>query len=210
LQRSFFTYCNELLAKYRHEEKIMHINGFDFFNNDEKKNNYYFSKLVHVWGWATWRRAWKNFVSKIDSKIDQGRVNFINKYYEDRQISSWMLNYYLKAYLQEDEAWDTLWAYSIMIKDGICISPSLNLVHNIGFDETSAYHFLEKSSQYSRFNSNEYDQIVHPPEIKHNLIKDQEAFKIIKKIDPRASSVFKILDFFNFYGIKKKIKKIFN
>ena len=28
--------------------------------------SYYFSKYVHIWGWATWRRAWKYY--DIDMK----------------------------------------------------------------------------------------------------------------------------------------------
>ena len=39
-----------------------HISGCNFypeiFNSDD---SYVFSSFINVWGWATWRRSWKNF-----------------------------------------------------------------------------------------------------------------------------------------------------
>src|SRR5262249_20722231 len=56
---SFFPYCAELLARFRNDERIMCITGCNF-QQDMKgyPYSYYFSKYHHVWGWATWRRAW--------------------------------------------------------------------------------------------------------------------------------------------------------
>jgi len=59
--QSFFWFCEELLIRYKHEEKIMQINGSSFLPNIDIKESYFFSKYNHIWGWASWRRAWKHF-----------------------------------------------------------------------------------------------------------------------------------------------------
>jgi hypothetical protein len=60
---SFFLYCQELLERYRYDSRVMHIGGNNFLNGWRKDHDYsyYFSRAGHVWGWATWRRAWAKF-----------------------------------------------------------------------------------------------------------------------------------------------------
>ena len=58
---SFFRYCENLLDYYRDDERVMAIGGDNFQDGNKKTPySYYFSKYPHVWGWATWRRAWKH------------------------------------------------------------------------------------------------------------------------------------------------------
>ena len=61
--QSFFWFCEELLERYRHDNRVMHIGGNNFLNGWQKDRDYsyYFSNSGHIWGWATWRRAWKLF-----------------------------------------------------------------------------------------------------------------------------------------------------
>ena len=57
--KSFFLFCQKMLATYRKHEAIMHISGTNFqFGNKRGEASYYFSRCIHMWGWATWRRAW--------------------------------------------------------------------------------------------------------------------------------------------------------
>ena len=56
--QSFFKYCEELLEKYKNNDRIGIISG----NNFQKKRkigsfSYYFSDIVNIWGWATWARS---------------------------------------------------------------------------------------------------------------------------------------------------------
>ncbi|HEY3387536.1 MAG TPA: hypothetical protein VGK46_13560, partial [Saprospiraceae bacterium] len=56
--QNFFWFCEELLERYRHDNRIMHVGGNNFLNGWQKDNDYsyYFSRSGHIWGWATWRR----------------------------------------------------------------------------------------------------------------------------------------------------------
>ena len=58
---SFFPYCEELLARYRDDERIVHISGSQLLPEPPSEWSYHFSRGPAVWGWATWRRAWRLF-----------------------------------------------------------------------------------------------------------------------------------------------------
>ena len=52
----------ELLEKYRDDERMMTVSGSNFrFGRRRTQDSYYFSRSPHIWGWATWRRAWHHY-----------------------------------------------------------------------------------------------------------------------------------------------------
>ena len=55
---SFFGYCDSLLDRYRNEDSVMMISGNNFQPSRRSDASYYFSRWTHIWGWATWKRAW--------------------------------------------------------------------------------------------------------------------------------------------------------
>jgi len=57
---TFFSYCEELLNKYKDNMKIMHISGHKkIMGNFNSKESYYFSRIANIWGWSTWRNRWE-------------------------------------------------------------------------------------------------------------------------------------------------------
>ena len=59
---SFFGFCSVMLERYRNNERVGHISGSNFQKGRSRGDgDYYFSSLTHnVWGWAGWRRVWKD------------------------------------------------------------------------------------------------------------------------------------------------------
>jgi len=57
---TFFSYCEELLEKYRDDKRIWHIAG-DAPIEVDIPESYYFAKIQHCWGWASWADRWKHF-----------------------------------------------------------------------------------------------------------------------------------------------------
>ena len=58
---TFFRFCQEMLERYRNDDRIGMISGDNFqFGRPVGQDSYYFSKYVHVWGWASWRDRWRN------------------------------------------------------------------------------------------------------------------------------------------------------
>ena len=53
----FFFFSAELLIRYENNKEIQMITGDNFQDGIIRGHgSYYFSKLTHVWGWATWKR----------------------------------------------------------------------------------------------------------------------------------------------------------
>ncbi len=51
---SFFKYCQELLEYYRHDERVMTINGTNLQSGQRRtKYSYHFTRYNCSWGWAS-------------------------------------------------------------------------------------------------------------------------------------------------------------
>ena len=57
----FFTFCEEMLTKYKHNNEIMAVGATTYHDNYPCQDSYLFSKYFTGGAWATWRRAWKGF-----------------------------------------------------------------------------------------------------------------------------------------------------
>lgn len=136
----FWGFCKELLARYRDDERIMHIGGCNFLNDGLKiMESYYFSRAVHIWGWATWRRAWRYY--DVDMKLlpEFERKNMVKCIYEDKKQQEWTIKELNMVYDGKINTWDAQWAFTVWSQNGLSIIPSKNLVTNIGFN-TDATH----------------------------------------------------------------------
>jgi hypothetical protein len=136
---TFFTFCEAMLKKYKNDKRIMHIGGTNFQEGRERGDgSYYFSKYVHVWGWATWRRAW----SLYDVRIESFPTYLSHKYHEQlfskKEYDYWN-KYFQKVYNNELDTWDYQWFYTNLINNGLSIIPNKNLVSDLGFGEMATH-----------------------------------------------------------------------
>src|SRR4051812_40596985 len=52
---SFFRFARELLERYRRDERVMMISADNFQQaGRQTPYSYYFSRFLHIWGWASW------------------------------------------------------------------------------------------------------------------------------------------------------------
>lgn len=144
---SFFPFCQEMLERYKNEDKVMMVSGNDARVREEKENrvtiskdisidsSYYFTEIPHIWGWATWRRAWSqydpNFTGWRDGLRDVVLEPILNKNY-------WAKNFDA-SYDKKVNSWAIRWVFSMFKKRGLSISPAVNLVQNVGFDSRAVH-----------------------------------------------------------------------
>ena len=144
--QDFFRFTAELLMKYHDNEKIMHIGGTNFQIGKRKtERSYYFSNSPHIWGWATWRRAWKYYDVEMRSLPDYIKSGRIRKRFPNRPYQQWRYLQQIKATYNHSKyfcAWDWQWTYTLFNQDGIAIIPEYNMISNIGFSST---HNVKKS-----------------------------------------------------------------
>ncbi|MCL2792951.1 MAG: nucleotide-diphospho-sugar transferase [Spirochaetaceae bacterium] len=164
---SFFPYCEELLNKYKDDARIFHIAGHNPLTYTKMKYSYYFARIQHCWGWASWRRAWEKYSFDINDLNSFMRQKKINKIFATKADRIYWTNIFIGMAEHKVDTWDYQWTYTIFNNNGICINPSKNLVTNIGFGPDATH---TTNDDPSRNNQERYEisKIIHPKEIKIN------------------------------------------
>lgn len=136
----FFRFCAEMLERFRDDERVMDVCGTNrlgrWGNGDQ---SYYYSQWGSSCGWATWRRAWRNFDYTVRSWADL-RIRFVT-----RDVYRHPLHYAFFARILDQTFrggshvswWDYQWAFAKNLNNGLSIVPATNLVHNVGCDRHS-------------------------------------------------------------------------
>lgn len=148
---SFFWFCEELLEKYKNNDQIGMITGTNYIENKNIENagTYFYSNHFTIWGWASWRRAWKDYDVEMRSYSDL----------DLRQLRYKTPNYLFYLHFKRTfdlikdrkmNTWDIQWVYHCLMNSRLCITPTKNLISNIGVDGTHAKgkatdsHFLKR------------------------------------------------------------------
>ncbi len=137
--KSFFRYCQELLIRYQGDNRVGMISGNNHFGISPTNSSYLFSRNKGCWGWATWRRAWKEMDYEMNwLKTEYRSAVLSNMGYSSRSNVYWEEN--IKAILNDRvSAWDWQWYFSLAMNNQLSIFPKTNLVSNIGFGEGATH-----------------------------------------------------------------------
>jgi hypothetical protein len=137
----FYTFCEELIEKYREDQRVYLIGGSNFNIDPKTDYSYFFSSTPLIWGWATWADRWHKYESDLTT---------IQKTLADKSFGIYYPDPYRREHEQERielllndkiPAWDYRWAYTLQNQHGLCAVPAKNLVCNIGFglDATNTF-----------------------------------------------------------------------
>ena len=132
----FFQYCVELLGRYREDERVGLICGTSLCDIRAQSicwgdEDYVFTRYPSVWGWASWRRVWRDYDVTISSwtarrqdvmaLTHNSKLNGINASLFDR-VSSGKI-----------DTWDYQVSYLLWTTNRLAVAPRFNLIENIGF-----------------------------------------------------------------------------
>ncbi len=99
-------------------------------------SSYSFCRHSLIWGWATWKRAWKKYREAEDQGLFELTHDF--KTYSDI-MSPVRLRAIKKTLSGKIDTWDYIWQMAMLMNEGLCIYPSINLVQNIGFGKGATH-----------------------------------------------------------------------
>lgn len=175
---SFFYFCDTLLEHYRDDTRINHISGCNFQHNKQWGDaTYYFSNLTHVWGWASWRRAWTGYdvnLTRYDSH--EVRQQFEKIFTNAFVVDSWTEIFEtMKA--GKIDTWDYQLAFVNMFNNTLSIVPNANLISNIGFGN-DATHTTDTTNINARIPLESISHIEHP---KYILPEKQADMRTLRK-----------------------------
>lgn len=176
----FFSFCEELLARYRNDERIWALMGNNLMDdwNGPIDGDYYFSAHGYgaPWGWASWRRVWKHY------DVDM-------KQWPKLRESPLLKDFFLNSHEEEvariifDRVHDgrmNSWSYQLdltrIINHGLNILPRLNLVDNIGFDGDGTHTTTADDPRNKRTARSMADPLRHPELIMLDAQRDAAYF----------------------------------
>lgn len=141
--QSFFSYCEILLNKYKDDKDVYSIVGYNPGGIIKSQYDYEFSSMGHCWGWASWRKKWKDFSFNIDNIPESACNNFSSK----KVIQQYWKKKYQFVHNKEVDAWDYQWFICIAYHCGLTIFPRKNLITNIG-DEGGIHYDSANSLEH--------------------------------------------------------------
>ncbi len=183
---TFFRYCQELLEKYRYDERIMHIAGNNSLVESNKgEYSYYFSQFPHCWGWASWRRAWRYFDFDMKLFPTVTAEGWLDCIFPDKHASKYWFQKFMEVYgPHKKHIWDYQWTFACWTCSGLSILPNNNLISNIGFG-TEATHTKDTGSRYSLMSVTPVKfPLNHPPFVIRDVDADEEAQREVFRRNP--------------------------
>lgn len=226
--QSFFPFCEELLERYKDDERISMISGMNHLEKYQNYNNdsYIFCSSGAIWGWATWKRQWQNydfemnFVDRLDvfnkikksnypkcykkDLIKQGK-NRVETLKKGKKLSSWTFQYNMIRFLNNQ----------------VTIVPSVNMISNVGLtgDSThasSTMKMIPKGLQ-KVFYMERHDipfPLKHPEVIYRDDEFDKKVWRLMGMpthvaVHRKFSSIIRRIFFGGGKEIKKMFKKVF-
>jgi hypothetical protein len=167
--QSFYVFCQTLLSKYRTDESVMHIGGCNVFNQSDSSDDYSFISYPLIWGWATWRRAWKKYDVNMTTYSEVKKTGRLKDIFPKIGTRNFWENVFDKVVRNVVNTWDYQWSYAVLMNDGLCIVPTKNLVQNLGFTEEATHTSGKKDprSELQLFHLN--GELKHPASTKIDL-----------------------------------------
>jgi hypothetical protein len=130
---TFFPFCDELLARYREDERVMMVSGDNFqFGRRRTPYSYYFSRLVHIWGWASWRRAWRHYDVGMQLWAELRDTPWLFDLFGDEEIAALWRDIFDKTRAGLN-TWDYQWVFACWAQHALAVMPERNLISNVGF-----------------------------------------------------------------------------
>ncbi len=170
----FFRFSAEMLGKYRDNTRVMHIAGDNSAQVRLKKSDSYcFIRYPHIWGWATWSRAWKLYdrdLRGFREIMDCGQIDEIFPNNLERKI--WVPIFDKLERTNQPDTWDWRWSATVFINDGLSVQPLTNLVSNIGHGDDSTH--TKRKNLRAEFPRSEIFPLAHPTVITRELDAEKQ------------------------------------
>lgn len=125
----FFRFCDTALAHWRDEPRVMHIGGHVLIDGPGPEDLLH-SRLVPIWGWATWRRAWQQFDSEMTQLPRLGELPLSSWYGSQHRNVRKAIEH---IHHGKVDAWGARWVLTVMAAEAFSVLPRTNLISNIGF-----------------------------------------------------------------------------
>lgn len=209
---SFFQFCQELLEKYRNDNRIFTIAGSNHDYCEPFEESYAFSKRFWGWGWATWKRAWNVFDINMQQWPTLRQDKYFKNIYRKHDRCS-LENEFQLTYEGKINTWDYQFFVNCLANHALHVVPRVNLVRNTGFESNGTHTtfptidhlYLEEAMTFPLIHPDiisTLDRLSLPPQL---TLSEQEIWKIL---DEHEATFHQLLNFEQYHAMIILFKKI--
>ena len=183
---SFFSYCDDLLERYRFDERVGMISGSNLVCSRIKcEDSYFFSKIPLIWGWAAWRRSWQRYDVSIADWPAWNEEGGLEKLFPGKPL---VRSYWRDAFQRVIDGKLNTWDYQLMFArwryGGLTIIPANNLTDNLGYGLNATHTSQNKPACLLESPVLDLNlPLKHPVEIRANDARDLLIFKHVHEIN---------------------------
>ena len=187
---SFFRFCQELLERYRDDERVVHIGGSTYRRESSSiPGSYYFSCFNGAWGWATWRRAWQYFDLTLKLWPGLKSTSWLDDILGNEIALRYWSNEFERAYeLGGDVSyWDHQWTFACWANSGLSIVPKHNLVSNVGCGKEATHTLCEYDPIGNLPTAEMAFPLIHPPTVLQKREMDRKFLEeiLVPRLRPK-------------------------
>ena len=140
--QSFFWYCQDLLERYRNDERVWCIMGNNLMTEWKEKgeDSYYFSAHGYgaYWGWAGWRRVWRKYDVGMKDWPECRDRNLLNGHFLSKPEMLEAQKLFEGQYVGAISSWDYQMDFARILNRGVTCIPNFNLVEKHPYGNTAA------------------------------------------------------------------------
>lgn len=136
---AFLDYMNSALERFRDEPRVMQVSGHMFDVPEfAGRDRALLLPFTTSWGWATWRRAWRQFDPDAHGWQELSREGALRKRFNlDGAFDfATMLE---RQMIGIGDSWAVRWYWSVFRAGGLVVFPPATLVRNTGMDGSGTH-----------------------------------------------------------------------
>jgi hypothetical protein len=147
---TFFRYCDELLERYRTDQRVASIRGDNWPGGALDDYSYRFTIYPSIWGWATWRRVWRNYDVDMKEWPSHRSAPWLRDWIGTGSATKEWQTYFDKTYRKENNTWDFQFVFAAWCQSQYSIVPAVNLISNIGVGLESTHVMRDDNPRLNR------------------------------------------------------------
>lgn len=174
--QDFFPFCTQMLERYRDDERVCMVTGDNFQGGISRgEASYYFSRYTHIWGWATWRRAWQHYDLDMSYWPGFRKSKRWRSLFESSREKWYWTRVFDRSYHGRIDTWDYAWLACNWYAGGLTVTPNCNLVENIGMGEDATH--TRQSDSTPSYPVQSLGTIAHCDKVERCVEADDHVFK---------------------------------
>jgi hypothetical protein len=188
---SFFPYCEDLLERYRDDQRVGVISGSNLVaGRFAAPDSYFFSRYLSIWGWASWRRVWQHYdpeVREWPAWRDRGGLHQVSD--GNRAFESYWRSIFERAYTRDVDWWSYQLQLVCWMRGLLVAMPAVSQTMNLGFGDESTHtrgrvpgYIRESAPQPVTF------PLRHPPRVAYAPEADRLIGRRVHGLSPVGST----------------------